>query len=296
MARNPQVETDGRIINGLEFSRAINSRTAEQVRSLKAEGLAPTLAVVHVGDEAAAESYRRQIARQASKAGIAVRDVALPDSATEGEMEGTLLGLNEDMGVHGVLVQTPLSPALRRAVLFRLSSDKDPEGVTPRHLGMLFLGEPDVPPTTPAAILALIKSCTPDLHGARVVIVNGSPVIGRPLVMLLIPEGATPIICTVYTRDLAAETRQADVLVVAAGHPKLIGPNHVAPGSVVVDAGVNQLPDGTLVGDVDLPAVLDRVAAITPVPRGVGPVTTAMLLANVVTLAALHRGKTREYS
>lgn len=296
MANDVRIETDSRVINGAEFSRAINRRTADQVQALAAEGVVPTLAVVHVGNAAAAESYRRQIARQASEAGIAVRDVALSEAATDTEMENALAALNQDTGVHGVLVQTPLSPALRRAVLFRLSSDKDPEGVTPRHLGMLFLGEPEVPPCTPAAILAIIKRCRPDLRGARVVVVNGSPVIGRPLVMLLIPEGATPTICTIHTRDLAAETRRADVLVVAAGHPNLIGPDHVAPGAVVVDAGVNQLPDGALVGDVDLPAVLDRVAAITPVPRGVGPVTTAMLLANVVTLAALHRGKTRDYS
>jgi methylenetetrahydrofolate dehydrogenase (NADP+)/methenyltetrahydrofolate cyclohydrolase len=225
-----------------------------------------------------------------------VRDVPLPEETTGAEMDETLRALNGDTRVHGVLVETPLAAALRRAVLFRLSSDKDPEGVTPRHLGMLFLGEPEVLPCTPAAILAIIKTYRPDLTGARVVVVNGSPVIGRPLAMLLIPEGATPTICTIHTRDLAAETSRADVLVVAAGHPKLIGPDHVALGSIVVDAAVNRLPDGTLVGDVDLPAVLDRVAAITPVPRGVGPVTTAMLLANVVTLAALHRGRTRDYS
>lgn len=296
MTYQSTTETHGRVINGIELSRAIHGRTVQQVRTLATQGIEPTLAVVHVANVADAASYRKQICRQAGEAGIAVHDVALPEATTYEELGDVLTGLNENLGIHGVLVQTPLSPSLRRAVLFRLSSDKDPEGVTPRHLGMLFLGEPEVLPCTPAAILAIIKSCREDLTGARVVVVNGSPVIGRPLAMLLIAERATPTICTIYTRELAEETRRADVLVVAAGHPKLIGPDHVAPGSVVVDAAVNRLPDGSLVGDVDLPAVLDRVAAITPVPGGVGPVTTAMLLANVVTLAELHRGKTRDYS
>jgi methylenetetrahydrofolate dehydrogenase (NADP+)/methenyltetrahydrofolate cyclohydrolase len=245
---------------------------------------------------AAGDSYRKQISRQAGRVGIAVREVALPVSASPADLDAALTALNQDQTIHGVLVQTPLPAALRRVVLFRLSADKDPEGVTPRHLGMLFLGEPEVPPCTPAAILAIIKSRRPNLEGARVVVVNGSPVIGRPLAMLLLEEGATPTICTLHTRDLAAETSRADILVVAAGCPRLIGPEHIAPGTVVVDAAVNRLSDGALVGDVDTAAVLDRVAAITPVPGGVGPVTTAMLLANVVTLAALHRGHTRRYS
>jgi methylenetetrahydrofolate dehydrogenase (NADP+)/methenyltetrahydrofolate cyclohydrolase len=181
-------------------------------------------------------------------------------------------------------------------VQVRLSTDKDPEGVTPRHLGMLFLGEPEILPCTPAAILALIKCCRNDLRGARVVIVNGSPVIGRPLAMRLLDEGATPTICTEHTERLHEETRRADVLVVAAGQPGLIGRNDVAEGAIVIDAAVNRLPDGTLAGDVDTEAVQNRVAAITPVPGGVGPVTTAMLLSNVVTLAALHRGQTRDYA
>jgi methylenetetrahydrofolate dehydrogenase (NADP+)/methenyltetrahydrofolate cyclohydrolase len=177
---------------------------------------------------------------------------------------------------------------MRLTVLFRLAAEKDVEGVTPAHLGTLFLGIPDVLPCTPAAILAIVKSCRPDLHGARVVVVNGSSLIGRPLAMLLIDEGATPTICTVHTLDLAAETCRADVLVVAVGHPHLIGPDHIKPGAIVVDAAINQLPDGELVGDVDMEAVLDRVSAITPVPGGVGPVTTATMLSNVVALAMLQ--------
>ena len=288
--------THGRLIDGVDLSRAISRETIERAAALAVEGVVPTLAVVHVGDAPSAQSYRTQITRQAARVGIAVRDVALPALATAGDLDATLTGLNEDQVVHGVLVQTPLAAALRRVVQFRLSMDKDPEGVTPRHLGMLFLGAPEVLPPTPAAILTITKHCRPDLRGARVVVVNGSPLIGRPLAMLLIDEGATPVICTVHTRDLAAETRRADVLVAAAGCPHLIGPSHVAPGAVVVDAAINRLPDGALAGDVDTAAVLDRVAAITPVPGGVGPVTTAVLLSNVTTLAALHRGAIRHFA
>ncbi|MBV9282882.1 MAG: bifunctional methylenetetrahydrofolate dehydrogenase/methenyltetrahydrofolate cyclohydrolase, partial [Chloroflexi bacterium] len=218
--------TQGRIIDGGELARAIDQRTRERAVDLSDEGIAPTVAVVHVGEAAAAESYRKQICRQALRVGIGVRDVALPAETSPAELDAALTALNEDRTVHGVLVQTPLGPDLRRVVLFRLSADKDPEGVTPRHLGMLFLGEPDVLPVTPAAILAIIKHCRSSLVGARVVVVNGSPVIGRPLAMLLLDEGATPTLCTEFTRDLAEETRRAEVLVVAAGKPGLIGAEH----------------------------------------------------------------------
>jgi methylenetetrahydrofolate dehydrogenase (NADP+) / methenyltetrahydrofolate cyclohydrolase len=277
-----------KIINSTELICSINQQTAEDANILRDRGIIPTLAVVHIGEHAAAGSYRKQITRQATALGIAVRDVALPDDASDDRLETCLSDLNSDQDVHGVLVQTPLSPELRRIVLFRLAVEKDVEGVTPGHLGTLFLGIPDILPCAPAAILSIIKSCRPDLHGARVVIVNGSSIIGRPLAMLLIDEGATPTICTVHTSDLAAETRRADVLVVAVGHPHLIGPEHIAPGAIVIDAAINRLPDGELVGDVDIAAVVDRVSAITPVPGGVGPVTTATMLANVPKLAALQ--------
>jgi methylenetetrahydrofolate dehydrogenase (NADP+) / methenyltetrahydrofolate cyclohydrolase len=285
-----------RIIDCVQLARAIDQATIEQAQSLVAQNLTPTLAVVYAGETASAASYRRQITRQAGRVGIRVLDTPLGVEANIREMDDVLTSLNEDESVHGVLVQTPLSGPLQRVVQTRLSTDKDPEGVTPRHLGMLFLGKPDVLPCTPAAILAIIHSRRPNLLGARVVVVNGSSVIGRPLAMLLIEEGATPTICTEQTRDLAAETSRAEVLVVAAGKSHLIGPQHLAQGAVVIDAGVNQLPNGDLAGDVDLEAVLDRVAAITPVPKGVGPVTTAKLLSNVVALASLHRGKTRDYA
>jgi len=281
----------GALIDGTALARAIGRRTAEHVEALRAEGVVPTLAVVHVGDAVDAASYRRQIASSASRLGIAVRIAGLPAEPTAEELGSSLDALNGDPAVHGVLVQAPLPPDLRRMVQVRLRVEKDPEGVTPQHLGRLFLGIPEVLPCTPAAILAVIKSRLPDLTGVRVVVVNGSPLIGRPLAMLLIDEGATVTICTRHTRDLADETRRAEVLVVAAGCPGLIGPPHVAPGAVVIDAAVNQLPDGTICGDVDLPAVRDRVSAITPVPGGVGPVTTAMLLANVVALAEIYGRK-----
>lgn len=289
-------QIDAAIIDGVDLRRAISRRTRARAAALVEQGVTPRLAVVHVGEAEDAESYRKQITNQAIHAGIDIHTAGLAAPASARDLDQTLQTLNEDPSIHGVLIQTPLSPHLRRAVMFRLSSDKDPEGVTPRHLGMLFLGEPEVPPCTPAAILAVIKSWQSDLTGARVVVVNGSPLIGRPLMMLLIDEGATPTICSRHTRNLASETRQADILVVAAGVPNLIGRDHVAPGAVVIDAAINRLPDGTLVGDVDMAAVRDRVAAITPVPGGVGPVTTAMLLANVVALADLHRGTAHRYA
>lgn len=286
----------GTLLDGAALIEIMNRATTEQAASLAGQGINPTLAVVHAGEWPAARSYRRQICRQAGRLGIAVQTISLSEETTPPNLDTTLTALNNDRTVHGVLVQTPLSAALRRVVLFRLSSDKDPEGATPRHLGMLSLGESEVLPCTPAAIVAMIKSWQPDLTGANVVVVNGGPVIGRPLATMLVDEHATPTICTEYTRNLAIHTRQADVLVTAAGRPGLIGPDHVRAGALVIDAAINRLADGTLVGDVDTTAVLDRAAAVTPVPGGVGPVTTAVLLSNVVKLAALHRGGTRDYS
>ena len=165
----------------------------------------------------------------------------------------------DDAAIHGVLVQTPWPPEWRRLISDHLAPLKDVEGITPGNLGRLLLYDPIVPPCTAAAVVALIESRVPDLTGVRVVVVNNSPTVGRPLTQLLLQRHATVTVCATATLDLAEETRRAEVLVAAIGSPRYFGPEHVALGTLVIDVGINELPDGSICGDVDLDAVLDRV-------------------------------------
>jgi methylenetetrahydrofolate dehydrogenase (NADP+)/methenyltetrahydrofolate cyclohydrolase len=221
-----------------------------------------------------------------------VQGVALDEEASLTSLREIIISLNEDPAIHAILVQNPLPLTQRRLVGQILTPNKDVEGLTATHLGWLMLDEAPVPPCTPAAILALIESRTPDLAGRRVVIVNNSATIGRPLSQLLLNRRATVTVCSDTTIDLPSETRRAEILVVAIGQPRAIGAAHVGDGALVIDVGINPDPDGKGVcGDVDTEAVLPLVQAVTPVPGGVGPVTTAVLLENTAKLARHYGGR-----
>ena len=253
---------------------------------LDVAGIVPALALVHLGEHSDAASYRRVILQRASRLGIACRVVALPAATDDALLVTTLRTLNDDSTIHSVLIQTPISRSLWSLAGQTLDYLKDVEGITPGNLGRLMLGASEVLPCTAAAVATIIQSRLPNLRGKRVVIVNNSPTIGRPLAQILLRRGATVTVCHTGTVDLAGETRRADVLVSAIGHPHFFGPQHISPGTLVVDVGINVLPDGSgICGDVDTAAVLNLVSAITPVPGGVGPVTTALLMANTVALA-----------
>jgi len=283
----PQVED--RLISGRAVARKIEAGAAAGAALLRARGIEPTLAVVHLGNHADAASYRRAIDQSARRAGIDLRTIPVPiDDAQQGLLE-VLTCLNNDPSVHGVLLQNPMPFALRQLTGKQLSADKDVEGQTALNLGRLALDEPAVVPCTPAAVLALIEDRLPDVRGRRVVVVNGSTTIGRPLAQILIAREATVTVCGIATADLAEETRRAEILVVAIGQARAIGAEHVAEGALVIDVGINEDPSGSgMCGDVDTAAVLGVVAGVTPVPGGVGPVTTAMLMANTVLLAERH--------
>jgi methylenetetrahydrofolate dehydrogenase (NADP+)/methenyltetrahydrofolate cyclohydrolase len=194
--------------------------------------------------------------------------------------------LNNDPAVHAILVQNPLPASFRHAIGGALSIDKDVEGLSPANLGKLIFDQPAVTPCTPGAIVALIESRVPSLIGTRVVIINRSATVGRPLSQLLLNRRATVTVCSTATVDLPREARRAEILVVAIGKPRAVGTDYIGDGAVVIDVGINADPSGQgICGDVDTEAVLERVSAITPVPGGVGPVTTAVLLANVVHVA-----------
>lgn len=280
--------TQEKLINARPIVARIDAATRGSIGVLLDSGVQPALAVVYHGEHADAASYRRMIVQRAGRLGIAVREIPLGADSPPTLFRQTLDHLGHDPTIHGVLVQTPWPPEWRRLISDHLSPLKDVEGITPGNLGRLLLSDPIVLPCTAAAVVALIESRIPDLAGRRVVLVNNSPTVGRPLAHLLLQRRATVTICATATVDLAQETRRAEVLVTAIGSPRYFGPEHVEPGTLVIDVGINELPDSSICGDVDLDAVLDLVAAITPVPGGVGPVTTALLTANTVELARIR--------
>ena len=284
---------NAKYLYGRPVAEALDAMTAAQVDCLVARGIQPHLAILHAGENQDDLSYQREAEKQAAVIGLVISKHQLPAQPTPDELSDALHALNHDNSVHAVLVQTMRDPALRAVIRSVLSNHKDPEGVTSRHMGELVLSDRSLPPTvapcTAVAIQTLIKSKLPDLKGKLVAIINSSPVIGKPLNVLLASDGATPVMCHSDTgEELKTRlTLMADVIVVATGRRGIIGRQHIKPGAIVIDAAINRV-DGHVVGDVYTDSVLDVVSWITPVPGGVGPVTTATLLSNSVKLAKLH--------
>ena len=290
----PGRERSGRELSGRELAAEIRAATAARAAELTAAGRIPRLAVVTATADEASARYVRSLARTAAKAGIAcdVTDL-VPFAADRPEaQEATVAGIREALttlsgnpAVHGILLQTPLPGRARLADLAgSIDPAKDVDGANPTSLGRLMTGLPAFAPATAAAVLALLDHHQVALSGRRAVMVGRSAVVGKPVAQLLLSRDATVTVCHSRTVDLAAVTASAQVLVVAAGRPGLIGPAHVSLGAVVIDVGTNATPDGGLAGDVD-PAVAEVAGALSPVPGGVGPVTTALLLRHVVEAA-----------
>lgn len=276
-----------RILDGRALARQVEAEVRARVERLERErGIRPGLDVVLVGEDPASVVYTRRKIKASERVGIRGRLHRLPASASQGELEALVDALNADPEVHGVLVQAPLPGGLDfEAVIERLSPAKDVDGLHPDNLGRLLAGSPALVACTPLAVVRLLEANGVELRGRRCVVVGRSRIVGRPLAALLLARDATVTVCHSRTPDLARHTRDAEVLVVAANRPGLIGPEHVAPGAVVVDVGIHRLPDGRLAGDVRFEEVAARAAAITPVPGGVGPMTVAMLLHNTVEAA-----------
>jgi methylenetetrahydrofolate dehydrogenase (NADP+)/methenyltetrahydrofolate cyclohydrolase len=254
-------------------------------------GRAPGLATVLVGDDAASAVQLASTRRLAARAGIVDVHRVLPASATPDEVSAVLDALAEDDAVSGVLLQLPLPAGLRSAPLVdRIPPHKDVDGLTTVSAGLLARGEPGLRPCTPSGVLRLLDAGGVPLEGAHAVVVGRSAPVGRPMAQLLLDRDATVTVAHSRSRDLARITRQADVLVVAAGVPHLIGAEHVRPGAAVVDVGIHRTADG-LIGDVRFAEAAEVAGWITPVPGGVGPMTIAVLLAN--TLAAAERSDAR---
>ncbi|MCL6637771.1 MAG: bifunctional methylenetetrahydrofolate dehydrogenase/methenyltetrahydrofolate cyclohydrolase FolD [Alicyclobacillus sp.] len=278
------------VLDGKRVAESIHVQLRQTLQGLQAQGLTLKLAVVLVGDHPASASYVRGKQRAAARVGLDSELIHLPADVSEEALLAVVERLNADPAVDGVLVQLPLPDSLdEQRILRAVSPDKDVDGFHPYNVGLAWTGQARVWPCTPAGILALLQDYKIPLAGKHAVVVGRSRIVGKPMAALLLQENATVTVCHSQTRNLADLTRQADLLVVAAGVPRLIGLEHVRPGAVVIDVGIHRV-DGQLMGDVDFSAVSAVAAAITPVPGGVGPLTVAQLLANTVHLGLRRRG------
>ena len=275
-----------RVLSGKELAASIRAEAAERAAELAAAGTPPKLAVVVATADESSAWYVRSIARSAEKAGIACDVVDLGADAAPGLIRDRLASLSADDTVHGIILQTPLPQGAKLEDLAgAIAFEKDVDGANPLSLGRLASGLPAFAPATAEAVVTILDHHGIDLTGLHVAVIGRSTVVGKPAAHLLLDRNATVTICHSRTRDLAGVTSAADVVVAAAGRAGLIAAEHVRPGAVVVDVGTNPTEDGGLVGDVDAVAVVDRAGALTPVPGGVGPVTTALLLRHTVQAA-----------
>lgn len=282
-----------RILDGRALARQIAAEVRGEVEALLGQGKPrPSLAVVRVGDDPASVRYAVQLERACQGAGIGFARQALELTADDATLDGELRGLSAEPAVSGILLQFPLPKSFsQERAAAAIDPAKDVDGVNPINAGRLFQGSGDYfAPATPLGGIELLRRSGVEIAGKRAVVVGRSPIVGRPLAILLLREHATVTICHTRTPDLGAVTRQAEILAVAAGRPGLITKDMVAPGAVVLDFGINVV-DGKVVGDVDFDGVSQVAAAITPVPGGTGPMTNAMLLLN--TLKAARRGESK---
>jgi methylenetetrahydrofolate dehydrogenase (NADP+) / methenyltetrahydrofolate cyclohydrolase len=302
------------ILDGKAVAAEIRAEIAAGVRELAAAGARlPQLVAVLVGDDPASQTYVGSKVRGSAEVGMLSRTLRPPATISEAELLALVDDLNADDAVDGILVQLPLPPQIDdKRVLDRISPDKDVDGFHPVNVGRLWLDQEGFTPATPTGIVALLKRNGIPLAGRRAVVVGRSAIVGKPMAGLLLRENSTVTVCHSRTADLAAVTREADILVAAVGRPAMIGPDHVREGAVVVDVGMSRLADAaeterlfpgdaarraqvatkgyTLIGDVDFTRVAPKASYITPVPGGVGPLTVAMVLYNTLKAARRRQG------
>jgi methylenetetrahydrofolate dehydrogenase (NADP+)/methenyltetrahydrofolate cyclohydrolase len=281
------------IIDGKATGLKIREGAKARTTALRARGIVPCLAVVLVGEDPASLSYVTAKERALAEAGMESKDIRIPASSTEAELLALIADLNKDEKVHGILVQLPLPKHINEdRVITAIDPAKDVDGFHPVSVGNMILGRPGFLPCTPHGVVVLLRELNIPLSGAHAVVVGRSNIVGKPLANLLTRRdlNATVTVCHTGTKDISRYTLDADILIAAAGKPELIKPEMVKPGAVVIDVGVNRVPDAStktgyrLCGDVDF-AAAERAGYITPVPGGVGPMTIAMLLQNVVEAA-----------
>lgn len=279
-----------KLLDGKTMSDALIAAVADKVAERQAQGLrAPGLAVILVGQDPASSIYVRNKRNACQRAAIHSVSHDLPDSTTQVELLALIDALNADPAIDGILVQMPLPAHIDpETVIERIRPDKDVDGFHPYNIGRLAVRIPTLRPCTPRGVMTLLRAAGEELKGRQAVVVGASNHVGRPMGLELLLAGCTVTTCHRFTRDLKAEVERADIVVVAVGKPGLVKGEWIKPGAMVIDVGINRLPDGGICGDVDFAVAVQRAGWITPVPGGVGPMTVATLLENTLEAALLH--------
>ena len=287
------------IIDGKQVAADVRAEVAQKVSELKQKGIAPCLAVILVGENPASVSYVTGKQKALAEVGMVDRSVHLPESTSEAELLKLIDELNADDSVHGILVQLPLPKHINEEkVIMAISPEKDVDGFHPVSVGNLMIGRPGFLPCTPHGIIVLLKKAGIETSGKHAVVIGRSNIVGKPVSILLARKdvNCTVTMCHTGTKNMAEITRQADIIVVASGHPHTLTGDMVKDGAVVIDVGVNRIPDSTkksgfrLIGDCDFDDLKEKTSFITPVPGGVGPMTIAMLMQNTLE-SAERKGK-----
>ncbi|TJY44444.1 bifunctional methylenetetrahydrofolate dehydrogenase/methenyltetrahydrofolate cyclohydrolase FolD [Cohnella pontilimi] len=279
------------LIDGKKISESIREEILAEVQRLSEKGIRPGLVVILVGDDPASQVYVRNKAKTCEKLGYHSEVMRLPAETGEAELLTVIERYNADPAFHGILVQFPLPKHIReKAVIDAISVDKDVDGFHPVSVGNLVIGDDALLPCTPSGVIELLKRSGVSPAGKHAVVIGRSNLVGKPLAMLLLRENATVTVCHSRTANLPEMARQADILVAAVGVPNMVKRDWVKPGAVVIDVGINRLPDGKLCGDVDFGEAAPVAGAITPVPGGVGPMTITMLMANTLKACKLAHG------
>lgn len=280
-----------KIIDGKALAQSIKENIAREVAALKEKGVTPGLAVILVGDDPASKVYVNNKKKACAQVGIYSEEYLLPADTDEKTLLDLIAKLNADKNISGVLLQAPIPPHLDyRKISETISPDKDVDAFHPYNVGKIMIGDFDFVPCTPAGVIELIKSTGTEIAGKNCVVIGRSNIVGKPQAMLLLKENGTVTVCHSKTKDIAAFTRGADILVVAVGKAGFVNGDMIKPGAVVIDVGMNRNAEGKLCGDVDFASAEPVASYITPVPGGVGPMTVTMLLKNTVKAAKLANG------
>jgi len=282
----------GELLDGRAIAKKVRAEVKADAEAFAAKhGRPPGLHVVLVGEDPASQVYVRNKERAAAKCAIAGEVHRLPADTSQAELEALVKKLNAEPAIDGILVQLPLPVGLdAQPVLDCIDPRKDVDGLTPMSAGLLLDGRPGLRPCTPSGCMRLIAETGVDVEGKRAIVVGRSLLVGKPIALMLLAANATVTMAHSRTKELAARVAESDVVIAAVGRPNMVRGEWIKPGAVVIDVGINRLDDGTLTGDVDFEGAMERASWVTPVPRGVGPMTIAMLLANTVRAANLRAG------
>lgn len=278
------------LMDGKELAKKIRGELKEEVEQLKKDGITPKLAVVMVGEDKASQVYVRNKSRACDEIGIAFEEFLLPDTTKMEELLALIDSLNDRDDIDGILLQSPIPKHLDINLAFnRISPEKDVDGFNPINVGRLSIGEDSFVSCTPAGVVRMLEEYDIEMEGKHAVILGRSNIVGKPLIQCMLKKNATVTVCHSRTKQIEEITKQADILIAAIGKAKFVKADMVKDGAVVVDVGINRTEEGKLVGDVDFETVEKKVKAITPVPGGVGPMTIAMLMTNLVKAAKKRR-------